>query len=408
MKPIASGLTPLAGVRVLDMSRLAPGPYCTLLLADLGAEVIVIGGGRAGLPVSSFSRGKHFIALDLKSEAGRSALQRLATTADVVVEGFRPGVAARLGAGYEDLSAINPGLIYCSLTGYGQSGPLAQEAGHDLNYLALTGVLGSIGPVSGPPTVPLNLIADFAGGSLVATIGILAALYERVRSGRGQHIDAAMVDGCLSLMGMHSSVWGGAVAPARGRGWLSGAAPYYRCYACKDGLYVSVGALEPQFFAALWSDLAGDDPPDQMDTAEWPRIEAVFHDAFARRTRDEWAAHFVGRDVCVFPVLSSYETWQHPHIRERHPEASADEMPAVPRFSRTPLTITPVDTTDRSVEILSAAGLSPEEIERASPTVERERGHDSRHAWPPPLHETPPAIAASWHTPSLNTGVPTT
>ncbi|EER62052.1 L-carnitine dehydratase/bile acid-inducible protein F [Acidovorax delafieldii 2AN] len=400
----ASGLKPLTGVRVLDMSRLAPGPYCTLLLADLGAEVIVIGGGRAGLPVSSFSRGKHFIALDLKSEAGRAALQRLVRTADVFVEGFRPGVAGRLGAGYESLSKINPGLIYCSLTGYGQSGPLAQEAGHDLNYLALTGLLGSIGPVNGPPTVPLNLIADFAGGSLVATIGILAALYERVRSGRGQHIDAAMVDGCLSLMAMHSSVWGSATAPARGRGWLSGAAPYYRCYACKDGLYVSVGALEPQFFAVLWADLVGGAPPDQMDMAEWPRIEAVFCNAFMQRTRDEWAAHFAGRDVCVFPVLSSYEAWQHPHILERHPEASADQMPAVPRFSRTPLTIAPTDTTDRSTQVLAAAGLSPEEIERASPRSERERGHDSRHAWPPPLYESPKTVPMPSHGASSTSG----
>lgn len=376
---------PLEGIRVIDMSRLAPGPYCTMLLADLGAEVIVIGGGRAGLPVSSFSRGKHFVALDLKSEDGRRAMQRLVATADVFVEGFRPGVAGRLGAGYEELSALNSRLIYCSLTGYGQSGPLSQEAGHDLNYIALTGVLGSVGPVDGPPTIPLNLIADFAGGSFVATIGILAALFERVKSGSGQHIDAAMMDGCLSLMAMHSSVWGADVMPGRGRGWLTGAAPYYRCYKCKDGLYVSVGSLEPQFFAEVWRDIGNGDLPDQMDKSQWPRIEQAFSTAFESRTRDEWASHFVGRDACVFPVLSPAEAWQHPHIRARHPNASAQEPPTIPAFSRTPLDIPPTDTSDRSIEILTAAGLSEAEIERASPARERARTTDQSGGWPPPF-----------------------
>lgn len=376
---------PLEGVRVIDMSRLAPGPYCTMLLADLGAEVIVIGGGRAGLPVASFSRGKHFIALDLKSEEGRRAMQRLAATADIFVEGFRPGVAGRLGAGYEELTIHNPRLIYCSLTGYGQNGPLAQEAGHDLNYLALTGVLGSLGPANGPPTVPLNLIADFAGGSFVATIGILAALFERVKSGRGQRVDTAMIDGCLSLMAMHSTVWGSEAMQGRGRGWLSGAAPYYRCYVCKDGLYVSVGSLEKQFFEKLWGDLAGGDPPDQMDMTQWPRIEQALASAFETRTRDEWTNHFVGRDVCVFPVLSPAEAWQHPHIKARHPEASADIPPTIPRFSRTPLHVQPTDTNDRSIEILAATGMSVSEIALASPLSERVRLNDSLGGWPPPL-----------------------
>ena len=294
-------------------------------------------------------------------------------------------MVARLGVGYETLSELNPRLIYCSLTGYGQSGPLAQEAGHDLNYLALTGVLGSIGPVGGPPTVPLNLIADFAGGSLVALIGILAALFERVRSGLGQHIDAAMIDGCLSLMAMHSPVWGSDVMPARGRGWLSGAAPYYRCYACKDGLYVSVGPLESQFFGRLWGDLGGGEPPDQMDVAQWPRIAEFLTEAFATRTRDEWAARFVGRDACVFPVLSPHEAWQHEHIRQRHPNASDETPPTMPLFSRTPLPVPPTDTADHSVEILAAVGLTPEEIERASPLRERQRLNDSASGWPPPL-----------------------
>lgn len=383
MKPVAA--KPLQGVRVIDLSRLAPGPYCTMILADLGAEVIVVGGGRTGLPVSSFARGKHFIALDLKSGDGQRALQRLVQTADVLVEGFRPGVAERLGAGHATLSALNPRLVYCSLTGYGQDGPLAQEAGHDLNYAALTGVLGAIGPADGPPTVPLNLVADFAGGSLVAVIGILAALFERSRSGQGQYVDAAMIDGCLSLMAMHSAVWGSAVMPERGRGLLTGAAPYYRCYRCKDGGYLAVAALEPHFFATLWPQVADGPLPDQMDAACWPQIEQAFERAFASRTRDEWGATFLGQDVCVFPVLSPAEAWQHPHIRQRHPDASPQQPPPVPRFGRTPLDIPPTDTTDRSVEVLLAAGLSADEVERASPAAERARGRDTRDAWPPPL-----------------------
>lgn len=380
---------PLQGVRVVDLSRLAPGPYCTMMLADLGAEVIVVGGGRAGLPVSSFSRGKHFIALDLKAQQGTQALLSLVKTADVVVEGFRPGVAARLGFDYATLSTINPGLVYCSLTGYGQEGPLAQEAGHDLNYLALTGVLGAIGPADGPPTVPLNLIADFAGGSLVAVIGILAALFERTRSGQGQHIDAAMIDGCLSLMAMHSPVWGGAVMPGRGRGWLSGAAPYYRCYATRDGGYLSVGALEPQFFAELWACVADGPVPDQMDMACWTEIERVFSEAFASRSRDEWTRLLAGKDVCVFPVLDPGEAWRHPHVRGRHPQAGPEQPPPVPRFGRTPLEIVSTDTSDRSVQVLRSLGLTDEQIAEASPERERMRGQSARDAWPPPLANAP-------------------
>ncbi len=176
---------PLADIRVVDLSRLAPGPYATMLLSDLGADVIMVGGGRAGVPIPSRSRGKRMISLDLRSEDGRAALQSVVRTADVLVEGFRPGVAARIGAGYDELSALNPRLIYCSLTGYGQRGPRAQEAGHDINYLAVSGVLGALGPSDRPPTPPLNLIADFAGGSLVAAFGIVSALYERERSARG-------------------------------------------------------------------------------------------------------------------------------------------------------------------------------------------------------------------------------
>jgi alpha-methylacyl-CoA racemase len=323
--------------------------------------------------VSSFSRGKHFISLDLKAEEGKRALQSLTDTADVFVESFRPGVATRLGAGYEELAGRNPRLIYCSLTGYGQSGPLSQEAGHDLNYLALTGILGAIGPADRPPTAPLNLLADFAGGSLFATIGILAALHERNLSGKGQHIDAAMIDGCMSLMAMHYSVWGSNVMPERGTGWLAGSAPYYRCYLCSDGRYISVGSLEPQFFAALWADI-GDGPlPDQMDMACWGHIEKTFASAFAASPRDEWATRYAGKDVCVFPVLDPSEVWQHPHIKQRFPGASAHNIPAAPAFSRTPISPCATDYCDKTDEILAAAGLSATEIQRASPATERQR-----------------------------------
>ena len=215
----------LSGVRVIDLTRLAPGPYCTMLLADFGADVIAVGGGRAGRALEAFARGKRHIALDLKTEAGRRALHALARGADVFVEGFRPGVAARLGVDYERLSALNPKLVYCSITGYGQGGPRAREAGHDINYIALSGVLGAIGPAGQPPQPPLNLVADFAGGSLIAAFGIVAALFEARRSGKGQYIDAAMIDGCMSLMAMHYPAWGTPILPGRGDGMLAGNAP---------------------------------------------------------------------------------------------------------------------------------------------------------------------------------------
>ena len=379
MSSLKSG--PLAGVRVLDMSRLAPGPYATMLLADLGADVIVVTGGRGGAPAECFARGKRFVALDLKAAEGRAALHKLAVEADVFVESLRPGVADRLGAGYVELSSLNPRLIYCALTGYGQDGPLAQEAGHDLNYLALTGVLGAIGPHDRPPTAPLNLIADFAGGSFNAVIGVLAALYERERSGKGQFVDSAMIDGCMSLMGMFSSVWGQGVLPSRGRGWISGEAPYYRCYECADGKYIAVGALEPQFFAALWADLGGGAPPDQFDLTQWPAIEQRFADTFRTAPRDHWAARYAGRDVCVSPVLSPDEVWAQPHIKHRFPDASPDVAPSFPRFGRTAIAPSPCDQRDQSDAILAGAGVTAADIARASPEAERRRKGWSK--WPP-------------------------
>jgi len=381
--PAGNRASILSGLRVVDMSRLAPGPYCTMLLADLGAEVIAVGGGRAGEPTSSFSRGKQFIRLDLKAPGGQEALARLVETADVFVESFRPGVADRIGAGYERLSQRNPRLVYCSLTGYGQSGPLAQDAGHDLNYLALSGVLGAIGPATAPPSAPLNLLADFAGGSLLAAFGIVSALVERNRTNRGRYVDAAMIDGCLSLMTMHSSVWGTPVLPDRGRGLLGGGAPFYRCYVCADGRHVCVGALEPQFFAALWDTAIGGERPEQMDTTQWPAMEVKLAKAFLSRTRDEWTQIFKGTDACVDPVLSPEEAWTNEHIRHRHPAASMAVPPVVPRFGAEAAVPPASDTSDKTEQVLRSLGLSEDVIREAYPDSERNRVPP--RTWPPKL-----------------------
>ncbi|WP_143684776.1 CaiB/BaiF CoA-transferase family protein [Variovorax sp. KK3] len=372
---------PLDGVRVIDMTRLAPGPYGTMLLADLGAEVIVVGGGRAGPPVSSFSRGKKFISLDLKSEQGQLALVRLCEGADVFIEGFRPGVASRLGAGYEALSASNPRLVYCSLTGYGQTGPRAQEAGHDINYLGYTGVLGSMGPIGGPPQIPLNAIADMAGGGMLAVIGILAALQERQRTGLGQQVDAAMIDGCLSLIAMHFPAWQTPAMPARGDGWLAGAAPNYRCYRCADGGYMAVGSLEPQFFSALWRTLELGEPPDAMSHSAWPAIERTLEATFLTLPRDAWTARFEGVDACVTPVLAPDEVWRDRQVRTRVDPQRPQEVPAIPRFSRSAISPASVDLQDHSVAVLSSIGLTAADIDKASPPSQR--GVQDGLAWPP-------------------------
>jgi alpha-methylacyl-CoA racemase len=359
---------PLDGIRVIDLTRLAPGPYCTMLLADFGAEVIAVGGGRAGHALAAFARGKRHILLDLKASAGRKALHALVRRADVVVEGFRPGVTERLEADYATLSAINPKLVYCSITGYGQDGPRAGEAGHDINYIAVSGVLGAIGPAGLPPQPPLNLVADFAGGSLAAALGIMAALIEAGRSGQGQYIDAAMIDGCMSLMAMHLPAWGTPLMPGRGDGLLAGSAPFYRCYPCSDGKYVAVGALERPFFQTLWRMLDRGGAPDHAKRANWLLIERTLGRAFMTRTRDEWAAHFAGSDACVTPVLAPDEIWNEPQIRHRHPEASAPGLPPIPRLARTPALAGDTDLSDQSRMVLAEAGLSAEEIDAASAT----------------------------------------
>jgi alpha-methylacyl-CoA racemase len=379
----AAAQGPLRGIRVIDLSRLAPGPYCTMLLADLGAEVIVVGGGRAGVPIPELSRGKRFMSLDLKSDAGRLALHALVKSADVVVEGFRPGVADRLGAGYVTLSAVNPRIVYCSITGYGQDGPRARDAGHDINYIAVSGLLAALGGVTDqPPRPPLNLVADFAGGSLVAVVGILAALLESRMSGRGQLVDAAMLDGSLSMMAMHLPLWRTQHWPTAGQSLLDGSKPFYRSYVCSDGKFVAVGALERGFFEALWRSLALGDVPDHMNTANWPQIESQLAAAFRGQPREHWAKLFQGTDACVTPVLEPDEVWTDPQTASRHPSGNSRNVPAIPRLSRTPATARPYDLSDQTSVILGELGFDDKAIEAA---VGQAGGVISGLEWPPPL-----------------------
>ncbi|NGP05762.1 CoA transferase [Rhodococcus sp. 14C212] len=370
----------MSGIRVVDLSRLSPGPYGSMLLADLGADVVVVGGGRSGLPVPAFGRGKEFVTLDLKSEDGYTALLDLVRDADVFLEGFRPGVADRLGIGFDALSELNPKLVYCSVTGYGQTGALAARAGHDINYLAVSGALGAFGPPDRPPIPPLNVLADFAGGGMLAAFGIVTALYERERSGRGQYIDAAMIDGVMSLMAMPFSDWQHPTFPSRGDGVLAGTMPAYRCYECADGRYVAVGALEDAFFERLWTTLELGEIPNQFDRECWPKIEAALTDAFATRARDEWSAVFSGVDACVTPVLAPDELATHPLVAGRHPDFRLDAVPAVPVLSRTPATRSDISMQDTTEASLVRRGVDADLAARVA-AVEHEG--PAGLSWPP-------------------------
>ncbi|MDB5842629.1 MAG: mcr, partial [Herminiimonas sp.] len=266
---------------------------------------------------------------------------------------------------------------------YGKSGQRSNEACHDINYIAISGGLGATGPADRPPYPPLNLLADFGGGGLLAAFGIVGALYERSRSGKGQQVDAAMIDGCISMMAMHFPDWGKEVLPERGVGLISGSAPYYRCYECADGRYISVGSLEQAFFDALWRTVGEGERPDHMDVANWPAIEAHLTQVFRSKTRDQWTARFEGIDACVAPVLTPDEVWNEPQVRARHPGSGNDSVPAVPLFSRTRLRPAALDMTDRTTEILEELGLGKEEIAAA-------RGPEAANpitglSWPPQM-----------------------
>jgi alpha-methylacyl-CoA racemase len=331
---------PLAGVRVVEIAGLAPGPFGCTVLADLGADVVRVDrpGGQYP-PPGPLGRGRRAVTLDLKTQV--ADLLGLAEHADVLVEGFRPGVAERLGFGPAVLETINPGLVYARMTGWGQDGPLAARAGHDIDYIAVAGALEPLGRSGERPHAPINLLGDFAGGGMLLAVGVLAALLERERSGRGQVVDAAMVDGSALLMAfVHGMSAIGQWGNPRGENLLDGGAPFYDTYATSDGRYMAVGALEPAFYQALLDGLGltGAGLPDQYDTSGWPVLRARFAGVFATRTRDEWTAVFSGRDACVAPVLSPAEAPSHPHhvARRSFIEVGGVTQPApAPRFGRT-------------------------------------------------------------------------
>ena len=341
------GNGPLAGVRVVELAGIGPAPFAAMLLADLGADVIRVDRAstvRAGEPSGGTdftNRGKRSIAIDLKSERGRDVLLRLAERSDVLIEGFRPGVTERLGIGPDDCLARNPRLVYGRMTGWGQQGPLAHTAGHDVAYVAVTGVLHAIGRADGPPQVPINLLGDFAGGSMYLVTGVLAALLEARTSGRGQVVDAAIVDGAAHLSTfVHGFLAGGLWEDRRGVNMLDTGAPWYDVYETADGGHMAVGAIEPQFYAEFLRllGLADEDLPAQHDRDGWPVLRERFAAEFRTRTRDEWTEVFVPSDACVAPVLSMTEAAEHPYntSRDVFPELGGHRQPApAPRFSRT-------------------------------------------------------------------------
>ena len=338
---------PLKGLKVIELAGIGPAPFCAMMLADMGAEVIRVDRASAKPgdpePVDCLLRNRRSIALNLKSPAGTETLLHLIDGADALIEGFRPGVAERLGVGPDVCLARNPKLVYGRMTGWGQTGPLANAAGHDINYIAITGALHLIGERGRKPVPPLNLVGDFGGGGMMLLAGLLAALLESSRTGKGQVIDAAMVDGTIALLGFFFAMR--AAAPfydATGEELLAGAAPYYGTYETKDGKYVAVGAIEPQFYALLLEKLGVDAKHLRAgfpaDREHWPEAEAAIAKAIRTRTRDEWAAIMEGSDACFAPVLSLTEAVRHPHNLARglfiDVNGVQQNAPA-PRFSRT-------------------------------------------------------------------------
>lgn len=344
----ASSTGPLAGLRVVEFVGIGPGPHCAMLLADLGADVLRIdreGGNGWDNPI--VDRGRGTITIDLRSEAGRDQCLGITDCADVVIEGFRPGVMERLGLGPDILLARNPRLVFGRITGWGQTGPLARSAGHDINYIALTGALAAIGKPGEPAQPPLNLVGDFGGGSMLLAFGIMAALWERERSGKGQVIDAAIVDGTSSLMSMFAGLLPkGAISMDRETNLLGGAAPYYRCYLCADGKEISIGPLEPHFYTQLLDKIGAPQHlfDERLDAARWPAHSTVLAEIFARRPSDEWCALLEGTDACFAPVVPLSDVSRHPHMAERGVYVMHDgieQVAPVPRFSRTPGAIGP-------------------------------------------------------------------
>ena len=369
---------PLEGLRVVELAGLGPAPFAAMLFADLGADVTRVekpgpGGFDTG-DTDLLNRGKHSIVVDVKTSQGREIVLALAGRSDVLIEGYRPGVAERLGVGPQQCSERNPGLVYGRMTGWGQTGPLSDRAGHDIDYVALSGVLGAIGPRE-HPVPPLNLLGDFGGGGLLLAFGVLAALQERERSGLGQVVDAAMVEGAALLATSHFGfVADGWWQPKRESNLLDGGAPFYSTYQTADDEHVAVGALEPQFFAELIERLEVDFPlEDQYDRSKWPHLRRILGEEFAKKSRTEWESVFEGSDACVAPVLSLQEAPTHGHNRERGVFITVDgtvQPSPAPRFSRTPSATpgAPSQRGDRTDAVLADLGYSPEEISKLRAT----------------------------------------
>ena len=370
---------PLTGLRFVEVGGIGPAPFCCMLLADLGADVVRIDrppGHDGGVPVEPrfelLNRSRRSVQMNLKQPAARDAVLRMVQNAHVLVEGFRPGVMERLGLGPDDCLKVNPQLVYGRMTGWGQEGPIAQAAGHDINYIALTGALHHIGRAGEAPVPPLNLVGDFGGGGMLLAFGILAALLERQTSGKGQVVDAAMVDGASILMTMfHGMRAAGAFSDERGENLLDTGAHFYNTYETADGKYVSVGSIEPQFYAELLrlSGLESEQLPHQHDKAQWPAMKERLATVFKTKTRDEWTKLMEGTDVCFAPVLKLPEAYGHPQntVRETFVEVGGVKQPApAPRFSRTPGSIDrpPAFAGEHTREVLSAWGIADDEISK--------------------------------------------
>jgi alpha-methylacyl-CoA racemase len=358
---------PLVGLKVVELAGLGPGPFCAMMLADLGADVLRIdrpGPSTADPTAELLNRGRRSVVLDLKTAGGSETLRQLIDRADVLLEGFRPGVTERLGFGPDICLERNPGLVYARMTGWGQDGPLALAAGHDIGYIARTGALHGFGRPDGPPQFPANLLGDFGGGGMLVAFGICAALFERSQSGAGQVIDAAIVDGTASLMAM-TWMWTamGRWRDERGVNFLDGGAPYYNVYETADGKHIAVGAIEPQFFAALLRGLEISEIPDRDEQANWPALRELFAARIKEKTRDEWTEVFTGTDACVEPILTMTEAVVDPHMAARGAYVVRDGRPQPapsPRFSRTPgaLTVPPPLPGQHTLQALADWGIA--------------------------------------------------
>jgi alpha-methylacyl-CoA racemase len=379
---------PLRGRRVIELAGLGPAPFAAMMLGDMGADVLRIDRADAARATDTsnrtyiLNRSKRSVAIDIKSVAGHDAVLRLVESADALVEGFRPGVTERLGLGPADCHARNPRLVYGRMTGWGQDGPLAPTAGHDIDYIAIAGALHAIGAADGPPVLPLNLVGDFGGGGMLLAFGVVCGILAAIAGETDQVVDAAMVDGTALLLSLfHGFMARDAWVDRRGVNRLDGGAPYYAVYETSDGGHLAVGAIEPQFFAELMRMLELDPAglPAQNEVAGWPVLREALGRAFAARTRDEWASHFEGSDACVVPVLSLTEATRHPHnvARSTFVDVEGLVQPApAPRFSASPVALErlPALAGEHSTEALLGWGFGEDEVDellRSGAVVQR-------------------------------------